>query len=140
MISRSNPGLDYIPAEKFGYSLIVSAGDLLFVSGVAPLRGRDDLKVVGAGDLKAQCSYILEILDQKLKAGGSSRERVVSWTVYLVDRDRPAEIGSKWREIFPLLQDWAGPHNMPAATAVGVASLFVPEQMIEIEAIATVGK
>jgi 2-iminobutanoate/2-iminopropanoate deaminase len=141
MIKRSSPDLDYIPAEAFqglAFNQLVTTGDLLFIGGTAPVRG-SDLKIVGVGNLKTQCMYVLEVLDRSLKAGGSSKEHLLNWTVYLTDPNKSGEIGSKYLEIAPALRDWVGPHG-PAATAVGVASLFLPEQMIEIEAVAAVVK
>lgn len=140
-IQRTNPDLDYLPPATFtslGFHQLVSTDELLFVGGTAPFHG-EGIELIGAGDLSAQCSYVLDVLERSLKAGGSSPEHVLDWTVYLTDPDRTGEIGSKYTAITPLLRDWVGPHG-PAATAVGVACLFHPQQLIEIQAVAAVVK
>jgi enamine deaminase RidA (YjgF/YER057c/UK114 family) len=141
MIERTNPDVDYIPPAVFqqlGISHLVSNGSLLFISGVAPFHG-PNLDLVGKGDLNAQCRYVLDVLDRSLAAGASSRAHILEWTIYLVDPERKGEIGSMASAITPLILDWLGPHH-PAGTAVGALSLFHPEQLIEIRAIAAIAR
>lgn len=122
--------------EQVGYHQVVSNGDLLFLGGTTAARG-SDLEIVGKGDLEVQCSFILDVLDRSLQAGGSSREHILNWTIFIVDTT--GEMGSKYMQIAPILREWLGSHQ-PAATAVGVSSLFTPDLLLEIEVIAAVNK
>ncbi|MBY6382494.1 RidA family protein [Rhodococcus erythropolis] len=143
MIRRSNPSLEnYVPAEMIsdtlGFHQVVSYNGLLFLGGIAPVSGAA-LEIVTPGDLKGQCAFVLDILGKSLAAGGSSAEQLLDWTVYLKDVDGAGAIGAQYLEIVPQLKAFVGA-NGPSATAVGVHGLFVPEQLIEIQAIAATSK
>ncbi len=67
-------------------------------------------------------------LGRVLRAGGSSLENVIKVTIFLTDMsnfDKIVELRGKW---------FTPPY--PADTIVEVSSLYSPEAMIEIEAIA----
>ncbi len=121
---------------QLGFSGMVGADGFLHISGVAPIHG-PDFAIVGKGDLKAQCKYVLDVLGRTLKAGGSSPEALIDIVVLLTDFNGTGEIGSKYVEIAPLLAAFSGEHR-PASTAVGVSCLFKPEQMIELRAVARI--
>lgn len=139
MIVRSTPEIDYLPpsaCDSLGFSGMVGANGFLFISGIAPIRG-PNFEIVGAGDLKAQCRFVLGVLQRTLVAGGSSAEGLLDIVVLLTDYDRAGEIGSKYAEIAPMLSAFSGKHR-PTSTAVGVSCLFKPEQMIELRAVAKI--
>lgn len=142
MIRRSNPHLDgYIPSEAFdqlAFSQVVSSNGLLFLGGIAPVAGPEFVPV-SPGDLHGQCAFVLDILGKSLEAGGSTPAHLLDWTVYLKDVDGSGAVGKQYMEIAPLLREFTGGEG-PSATAVGVSGLFVPEQLIEIQAIAAVAR
>jgi 2-iminobutanoate/2-iminopropanoate deaminase len=77
------------PAAIGPYSQAIQAGDFLFVSGQIPLDPATGAVV--AGDVRAQTRRVLENLSAVVAAGGTSLDRVVKTTVYLVDmNDFPA--------------------------------------------------
>lgn len=114
------------PYEPFRLAQGYRVDDLLFVSGQAAIDG--DGRIVGRGDFDAQAQRAFENLERVLRAGGSSLENVVKVTIYLTDMayfDRIVELRGKW---------FTPPY--PADTIVEVRSLYSPEAMIEIEAVA----
>ncbi|NDK90552.1 RidA family protein [Gordonia desulfuricans] len=141
MITRHMPdlgALNYIPAEAMadlGFSSVVVSDGLVFVSGVAPIQG-PEFAIVGESDLGAQCAYVLDVLAKSLESVGSSPKSIVDLTVYLTGT---TEIGSKYTEIAPQLARFVG-NDRPTATAVGVTSLFLPAQQIEVRAVARVSR
>ena len=55
MITRSNPDVGYISKdvyEAYAFSQTIRAGNQIYLSGIAPLRGGDDdIELVGEGEL-----------------------------------------------------------------------------------------
>lgn len=103
-------------------------GDLLFISGQTAIG--DDGKLIGVGDFDAQAQKVFENLDKVLKAGGSSLKNVVKVTIMLRDMgnfEKIVELRGKY---------FNAPY--PADTIFEVSSLFSPDALIEIEAIAVV--
>ncbi|HEU6453472.1 MAG TPA: RidA family protein [Gemmatimonadaceae bacterium] len=114
------------PYEPFRLAQGYRVGDLLFISGQAAID--DDGGLVGIGDFDAQAEQAFRNLDRALRAGGSSLANVVKVTIYLTDmRNFP--------KIVELRGHWFTP-PFPADTIVEVRSLYSPDAMIEIEAIA----
>jgi reactive intermediate/imine deaminase len=114
------------PYEPFRLAQGYRVGDLLFISGQAAID--DDGGLVGIGDFDAQAEQAFRNLDRALRAGGSSLANVVKVTIYLTDmRNFP--------KIVELRGRWFTP-PVPADTIVEVRSLYSPDAMIEIEAIA----
>jgi reactive intermediate/imine deaminase len=118
--------IDPDPYEPFRLSQGYRVGDLLFISGQAAIdvQGR----IVGVGDFEAQAKQTFENLERVLQAGGSSLKNVIKVTIFLTDMgyfDRIVELRGRW---------FTAPY--PADTIVEVSSLYSPNAMIEIEAIA----
>jgi len=107
------------------YTDAVRFGDLLFVSGVAPLDGSG--KLIGKGDVVAQTRQVFENLKKVLDAAGAGFADVLKVTVFLTDvRDRA--------KINPVRQQYFGDAR-PASTLIGVKELAIPDMKIEIEAV-----
>jgi reactive intermediate/imine deaminase len=106
------------------YTDAVRFGDLLFVSGVAPL---DPGGRVVSADVVEQAQQVFANLAHVLKAAGADFGDVLKVTVFLTDvRDRA--------RINPVRQQHFGSAR-PASTLIGVSELAVPGMKIEIEAI-----
>jgi 2-iminobutanoate/2-iminopropanoate deaminase len=108
------------------YTDAVRFGDLLFISGVAPLDEAG--KLVGGDDAAAQTRQIFRNMEKILAAAGAGFADVLRVTVYLT------EIADRAR-INPVRQEYFGA-TRPASTLIGVAALAVPGMKVEIEAIA----
>jgi 2-iminobutanoate/2-iminopropanoate deaminase len=101
-------------------------GELLFISGQAAIDG--DGQLVGVGDFDAQAEQVFANLERVLRAGGSSLAHVIKVTIFLRDMAN-----------FPKIVELRGRYftpPYPADTIVEVTSLYSPEALIEIEAIA----
>lgn len=118
--------IDPDPYEPFRLAQGYRAGDFLFISGQAAIDAKG--RIVGVGDFDAQAQQTFENLDRVLRAGGSSLKSVIKVTIFLTDM-------SNFSKIVELRGKWFTP-PYPADTIVEVSSLYSPEAMIEIEAIA----
>ena len=106
------------------YCDAVRWGDLLFVSGVAPVDAQG--KVV-SDDPAAQTRQIFLNMKAILDAAGASFADVLKVTVYLTDvEDR--------KKINPVRQEFFGAAS-PASTLIGVQALAIPGMKVEIEAV-----
>ncbi|MBD0306492.1 MAG: RidA family protein, partial [Nitrospiraceae bacterium] len=101
-------------------------GELLFISGQAAINGEG--RIVGGGDFDAQARQVFENLNRVLRSGRSSLRNVVKVTIFLRDM-------SNFSKIVELRERYFTP-PYPADTIVEVSSLYSPEALIEIEAIA----
>jgi enamine deaminase RidA (YjgF/YER057c/UK114 family) len=117
-------------APASGFSHATSGGGLVFLGGQV---GSDESgRIVEPGDLVAQFGRAIRNVGVALRAGGSSPEQAVKLTYYVTDvgayRAGLKEIGAAYREVF-------GRH-FPATSLFGVAALFDPDAMVEIECVA----
>lgn len=108
------------------YTDAVRFGDLLFISGLAPVD--EHLNLVGGDDVAAQTRQLFENMDRILKAAGASFADILKVTVYLTDvNDRQA--------VNVVRQEFFGDAR-PASTLIGIAELVVPGMKIEVDAVA----
>jgi reactive intermediate/imine deaminase len=120
--------IDPDPYEPFRLSQGYRVGELLFLSGQAAIDG--DGRLVGVGNFDAQAEQVFTNLERVLRAGGSSLANVIKVTIFLRDM-------SNFQRIVELRGRYFTP-PYPADTIVEVTSLYSPEALIEIEAIAVV--
>lgn len=106
------------------YTDAVRFGDLLFVSGVAPLDGNG--RVIN-DDVVAQTRQVFVNLEKVLEASGAQFSDILKVTLFLTDvRDR--------QKVNEVRQQYFGGAR-PASTLIGVKELAVPGMKIEIEAV-----
>ena len=118
---------DQVPAAIGPYSVAVSAGDLIFVSGQLGLD-KDTGQMVEGG-IQAQTRQALTHMNAILESAGTSMQNVVKTTVFLMDMAQFAEMNAVYAEFFT--------ESFPARSAIQVAGL--PKGgIVEIEAIAIV--
>jgi 2-iminobutanoate/2-iminopropanoate deaminase len=101
-------------------------GDLLFISGQTALNDQGEL--VGIGNFDIQAEQTFQNLNKVLTAGGSSLKNVVKVTILLRDMGNFNKIVALRGKYF------SAPY--PADTIMEVSSLFSPDALIEIEAVA----
>ena len=118
---------DAAPAAIGPYSQAMKVGDLVFCSGQIALPAGEGGVLVGDGDVEAEARQALANLEAVLKAAGSSMERVIKTTVYLVDMGDFPRVNAVYQEAF-------GEHR-PARACVAVAQL-PKSARVEIDAIA----
>jgi 2-iminobutanoate/2-iminopropanoate deaminase len=104
------------------YSLELAFGDVVFVSG----KGAG---VDAKGDIKAQTTRVLDLIEESLKTAGSSMDKVLKVNVYLADMKDYAGMNEAYLGRF-------GPEP-PVRTTVAVAA--IPDRsLVEIDCIAYV--
>lgn len=108
------------------YTDAVRFGDLLLVSGCAPLDAAGAL--VGTSDVVMQAQQVLTNLSLVLRAAGASFADVLKVTVYMLDITARTEVDKVRREYFGTAR--------PASTLIEVSRLAIPGMLIEIDAIA----
>lgn len=108
------------------YTDAVRFGNLLFVSGLAPVDHSN--RLVGENDVAAQARQVFLNMQKVLKAAGVGANSILKITVYLTDVSDAAKIGAVRREFFG--------NTRPASTLVGVSELAIPGMRIEIDAVA----
>ncbi|MBC7838567.1 MAG: RidA family protein [Nitrospiraceae bacterium] len=118
--------IDPDPYEPFRLAQGYRVGDLLFISGQTAIDQNG--RIVGVDDFEAQAEQVFTNLDRILRAGGSSLANVVKVTIFLRDMSNFSKIVELRGRYF------TAPY--PADTIVEVRSLYSPDAMIEIEAIA----
>lgn len=118
--------IDPDPYEPFRLAQGYRVGDLVFISGQAAIDGHG--QIVGVGDFDAQAEQVFANLERVLRAGGSSLKNVIKVTIFLRDM-------SNFDKIVQLRGRYFTP-PYPADTIVEVSSLYSPEALLEIEAIA----
>jgi 2-iminobutanoate/2-iminopropanoate deaminase len=107
------------------YTDAVRYGDLLFVSGVAPVD--ENFRLVGGSDVVAQARQIFLNMKKILDSAGTGFDKVLKVTVYLTDvADRT--------KINPVRQEFFGA-TRPASTLIGISELAIPGMKVEIEAV-----
>ena len=131
---------DKAPKPMGLYPHARKAGNLLFLSGIGPRRPDTDeipgLQLDKHGqflsfDFEAQCRSVFDNVRTVLEASGSSWDKLVDVTVFLVDMKRDFHIYNRiYAEYFR--------DNQPCRTTVGVTSL--PSAIaIELKCIALLG-
>jgi enamine deaminase RidA (YjgF/YER057c/UK114 family) len=116
------------PAKGFSHATV--AGGLVWLGGQI---GSDSTgKVLEPGDIVAQFKRAAGNVSIALRAAGSAPKDTVKLTYFVTDlkayKANLRAIGSAYREVFG--------HHYPATTLVEVRSLFDPDALIEIEAVA----
>jgi enamine deaminase RidA (YjgF/YER057c/UK114 family) len=110
-----------------GYSRAVRIGNIVEVSGTAPVDGD---KVIGIGDAYAQTKFCLQKIEKALIEADASLSDVVRTRMYVTDISLWQEYSKAHGEFFKDIK--------PVTTMVEVKSLIDPEMLIEIEATAII--
>ncbi|MFB6891270.1 RidA family protein [Kitasatospora sp. NPDC056327] len=132
---RNTPHLTHIAeppgvAPGTGYTQVVSAaGRLVAVSGQVAFD--EERRLVGEGDPKAQARQVFENLRRCLAAAGADFSHVVKLTYFVTDIGHLPAVREARNEAI-------GSLPLPASSAVQVSALFLPEVLMEIEALAVV--
>jgi len=114
--------------EAVGYCRALRAGNVIYVTGTAPVNPHGGVHAPGEG--YPQTVRCIEIIRGALEDLGASLQDVVRTRMFVTDINRWEEFARGHREAF-------GTHP-PATTMVEVRSLIHPDMLIEIEAEAVV--
>ena len=128
-----NPAALGAPPRFYSHAVsIAGPAKLVYVSG--QLSCGADGKVVGAGDMRAQCEQVFKNLTQVLRAAGAGWNDVIKMNGYMVGIN--AGNVAAYREV---RSGYLKAKELPASTLVGVTSLVQPELLLEIEVVAALG-
>lgn len=112
-------------APGYPFSSAIKAGDYIFVSGQGGFQdAKTGKEIKGVKEQTRQC---LENMKSALEAAGSSLEDVVKVTVFLKSIADYSKMNDVYRSYFP---------KDPPTRSTIVASLVIPNMLIEIECIA----
>jgi isochorismate pyruvate lyase len=109
---------------QVGYCRAVRLGNLVAVSGTAPVG--DDGELVAPGDPYLQARRCIEVIATALAEAGCGLEDVYRTRMYVTNIDHWAEIGRAHLEAFG--------EAPPATSMVEVSRLISPGMLVEIEA------
>lgn len=115
-----------IASSKFPFSDILGYGNLIFVSGAIgrnPENGE-----IALNDVATQTRQTLLNLKIKLEQVGSSLDKALKVTVFLVDMSHFPKMNEVYRTFFT--------QGFPARSCIGVASLPDKDALVEVEIIA----
>ncbi len=111
-----------------GFSRAVRVGNMVFVSGCAPIAA--DGSVAAPGDMRGQTKRCLDIIEGALVQAGADMKNVVRTRVFLTDMSRWKEAGEVHGEVFKDIE--------PACSFLGTNALINPGWLVEIEADAVI--
>jgi reactive intermediate/imine deaminase len=116
-------------SQPFGYSHVVEvpAGTMVYISGQVPLDAEGQL--VGEDDFEAQTRQVFENLTRALEAADASWSDVVKLDYFLRDVGQIAAVRA-------IRDEYIDTEQPPASTLVEVNSLFRPDVLVEIQAVA----
>jgi enamine deaminase RidA (YjgF/YER057c/UK114 family) len=121
-VAEAGPGL---------WSNCIRAGDLLFISGQVA-RPLDGGRTLVGGNEYEQSRQIFTRIKSICEGAGGRLDDVVKLTIFMVNIRNNTEVWRARREFFT--------GDFPASTLVEVRSLAGPETLVEIEAVAYLGK
>ena len=113
-----------------GFSRAVRVGDMVFVSGCAPIA--PDGSVASPGDVRGQTRRCFEIIEAALVQAGADIKHVVRTRIFLTDMSRWKEAGEVHGEIFKDIE--------PATSFLGTNALINDGWLVEVEADAVVAR
>ena len=121
-----SPDVAEPPPERWSNCLVVDG--IAYVSGMTARAGD---KVAGADEYE-QSKVIFGKIKGMVEAAGGAMADVVKITVYVTNIKNNTKVWAARREFFT--------GDFPASTLVEVSALAAPEILVEIEAIAHIGK
>jgi enamine deaminase RidA (YjgF/YER057c/UK114 family) len=124
----TSPAAPEPPPERWSNCLLVDG--IAYVAGMVA-RG-DDVKELAGMDEYEQAKVIFGKIKGLLEAAGGSMADVVKVIIYVTNIKNNVKVWAARREFFK--------GNFPVSTLVEVRALASPEILVEIEAIAHIGK
>lgn len=118
----------------YHHAAVSTGGRLVHLAG--QVSWGPDGEVVAPGDLAGQVEQAYRNVAHVLAAVGGTLHDLVDVTMYVVDW-RPERIGDVVEGMTRAAEALGGT-SVPPATLIGVASLDVPEHLVEVKAVAVV--
>lgn len=121
-----NPAGVNIPGVS--QAVVVESGKVMYLSGHVPMGA--DGKIVGK-TIEEQLDQVLANMKYTLKAAGTDFSSLVRVTVYIKGYDI-----TKLAGIRKVRDKWLNMKQPPASALIGVAELFHPQALVEVDAVA----
>jgi len=121
-----SPAVAEPPPERWSNCLVVDG--VAYVSGMTARSGT----TVSGNDEYEQAKVIFGKIKSLLEAAGGAMSDVVKITVFVTEISNNTKVWAARREFFT--------GDFPASTLVEVSALAAPEILVEIEAVAHLGK
>jgi len=119
------------PGSPYAHAAVMPPGSHFVVTaGACPLNAAGE--IVGRGDVATQATHVMDNLEAALHAAGAELRDVAKTTVY-VATERREDLVAAWRVVRERFAD----HD-PPSTLLGVTMLGYPDQLVEVEAVASV--
>lgn len=128
MLRSINPPGPAIPG--ISQAMLIEGGRPLLLSGHVPF---DATGKVSATDLAAQLDQVFQNIGATLQAAGVGFEAIARLTIYVRNYE-PALLPT----IRAVRDRWINAERPPASALIGVASLFHPDVLVEVDAFAVV--
>jgi enamine deaminase RidA (YjgF/YER057c/UK114 family) len=125
------PVPDVAEAGPHLWSNAIRAGDMLFISGQVARAFEGGAGMVGKDEYE-QSKQIFSRIERIIKAAGGTMDNLVKMTIFVVNIKNNTEVWRARREFFT--------GDFPASTLVEVRSLAKPDVLVEIEAVAWLGR
>jgi enamine deaminase RidA (YjgF/YER057c/UK114 family) len=131
-IKMMNPKNLHHPVGPYSQVSRVKASEFIFIAGqtATDMEG----KLVGPGDLEAQCKQIYANLEAALQSVGATWSNVVHFTNYLVNREDQPKFVKFRLGFFPTIF----PSGYPPNTILFVDKLLHKEFLVEVQAVAAI--
>ena len=126
-----NPKTVFDATKKYLYSQAIKVGNTIYVSGQG--AADEEGNIIGMGDFAAQSRQAFENIRRILEAAGAKMSDVVYMTFYCKDI-RQIRRGEKFASV---MREYFGDY-CPCTTAVQIGNLYLPDMLIEIQAIAVI--
>jgi enamine deaminase RidA (YjgF/YER057c/UK114 family) len=124
MMQRKNISSGSKFEKPIGFSRAVRIGDMIAVSGTAPLLA--DGSTASKGDVYGQTKRCLEIMQKAIENAGGNLEDVIRTRIMLVDISTWKKAAQAHGEVFSDIR--------PACTFVEISALINNDWLVETEA------
>ena len=128
MIESFNPPNVWSPFGAFSMGVVQGDGRIVHLKGQVSLDRHG--QIVGKGDMKRQVRQALDNIEAVLAHVGGTMADIISLTHYVTDIKQFMDAGAVRREYFA--------EPFPVTTTVEVSSLYDPDLVVEITAIAEI--
>ena len=116
------------PVANYKMATRLEGGRLLYISGQVAWDASGS--IVGKGDVRAQARQTFDNLRGVLRAAGGDLPNLMKITTYITKIEDFPDVAQARSEVFQ--------GELPASTLIVVKSLFHPDFLIEVEAVAAV--
>ena len=128
MVESFNPPNVWPPFGAFSMGVVQGDGRIVHLKGQVSLDRKG--RIVGKGDMERQVRQTLDNVKTVLAHVGGTMADIISLTHYVTDIKQFMDAGAVRREYFA--------EPFPVTTTVEVSSLYDPDLMVEITAVAEI--